>query len=274
MIISSKKFSKILFSLVAIIFVLSAQSGVQPIPLCYDKDNGNVYRQVGGGCPSELKFFSLSRGQQFFCMAKFGGDVGYQPNTQLLGSDGSCAPDITGNPAILRKVSDLEGINSNNVITKSPTSTTFGGDTTTTTTTTTKPTTTPTPKPTTKPSTGSSNTTTQTTKPQVRGNCEAGFHKSGVLCLPDNPYTKSTSILNTGNVNALIARIISYALYFSGSIAILFIIYGGYLFITAGANESQAKDGKKTLTNALIGLAIVLLSYVVVSILFSFLGVS
>ncbi len=47
-------------------------------------------------------------------------------------------------------------------------------------------------------------------------------------------------------------------------------IIGGYQIMTAAGNETRAKDGRKTLTNALIGLAIVLLSYVIIQAVISF----
>jgi hypothetical protein len=36
------------------------------------------------------------------------------------------------------------------------------------------------------------------------------------------------------------------------------IIYGGFLYMTAGGNEDQAGTGKKAITAGIIGLAIVL----------------
>ncbi len=50
----------------------------------------------------------------------------------------------------------------------------------------------------------------------------------------------------------------------SGLIAIAFIIYGGFQYITSRGNDEQAESGKKTLTNAIIGLVIVILSYLIV----------
>jgi hypothetical protein len=54
-----------------------------------------------------------------------------------------------------------------------------------------------------------------------------------------------------------------------GLISILFIIYGGFQYITSRGDEEQAAAGKKALTNAIIGLIIVILSYVVVVIIFN-----
>lgn len=52
-----------------------------------------------------------------------------------------------------------------------------------------------------------------------------------------------------------------------GLVSILFIIIGGFQFITSRGNEEQAEAGKKTLTNAIIGLVIVLLSYTIVIVI-------
>ncbi len=54
----------------------------------------------------------------------------------------------------------------------------------------------------------------------------------------------------------------------AGLISLLFIMIGGYQYMTAGINEEQAEQGKKTLQNAIIGLLIILLSYTVISIIF------
>ncbi len=49
-------------------------------------------------------------------------------------------------------------------------------------------------------------------------------------------------------------------------ISMAFIIYGGFQYITSRGDEELAASGKKTLTNAIIGLAIVILSYVMVAV--------
>jgi len=53
----------------------------------------------------------------------------------------------------------------------------------------------------------------------------------------------------------------------AGLIAVAFIIYGGFRYITSAGNEEAAESGKNTLTNAIIGLVIIILSYVIVAVL-------
>ena len=58
-----------------------------------------------------------------------------------------------------------------------------------------------------------------------------------------------------------IGEIISILLAFLGVIFIVLIIYGGFLWMTAGGNEDQVGRAKKFISNATIGLVIVLFSY-------------
>jgi hypothetical protein len=52
----------------------------------------------------------------------------------------------------------------------------------------------------------------------------------------------------------------------TGIVSVFFIILGGYQYMASGANEEMAESGKKTLQNAIIGLVIVILSYVIVNV--------
>ncbi len=69
----------------------------------------------------------------------------------------------------------------------------------------------------------------------------------------------------------LAKRVIDIALYVSAIVAVIFVIYGGYQYIYAGGNDETAKAGRKTLVNALIGLAIIVLSYIIVQVVYRFL---
>lgn len=69
-----------------------------------------------------------------------------------------------------------------------------------------------------------------------------------------------------GNINSLIRTVINWVLSITLGIAILFVIIGGFRYITAQGNEGQAKEGQQTVFNALIGIAIIVLSYVIVTV--------
>jgi len=68
-------------------------------------------------------------------------------------------------------------------------------------------------------------------------------------------------------VTGLILTIISMLLAVTGLLAVLFLIIGGLRYITAHGNEEQAEGAKKTLQHAVIGLIIVILSFVIIRII-------
>src|SRR4051812_49390572 len=76
----------------------------------------------------------------------------------------------------------------------------------------------------------------------------------------------TSGLLGARNATDLIARVIKLLLLFTAAIAILFIIIGGYQYITSAGNEESAEKGRKTLVNAVIGLAIIVMSYAIVNV--------
>lgn len=81
--------------------------------------------------------------------------------------------------------------------------------------------------------------------------------------LPPNPGLPGNP---NADVNSLALNIIQIILSLVGLFAVLFIIIGGFQYILSGANEDLAKRGKTTVQNAIIGLIIVILSYVIVTV--------
>ncbi len=79
-----------------------------------------------------------------------------------------------------------------------------------------------------------------------------------------------TVVADDAKLSDLIKKIMEYALYFAGVIAVLFIIYGGYQYIFSGGADDRAKAGRKTLGNAIIGLIIVVLAYIIIQIVYRF----
>ena len=61
----------------------------------------------------------------------------------------------------------------------------------------------------------------------------------------------------------IIANIVKYLLSFLGVIFVILIIYAGFLWMTAGGNEEKIKKAKGLITNATIGLLIVLAAYTI-----------
>ena len=70
-------------------------------------------------------------------------------------------------------------------------------------------------------------------------------------CTPGQVYTKFLNI----------------AMYTIGIVAVIAVIYGGYLYMTARGNAEQAKKGRTVLTWAIIGLVVVLAAAVIVNVI-------
>lgn len=68
----------------------------------------------------------------------------------------------------------------------------------------------------------------------------------------------------TGNAENLAFRIINYVLGAAGLVAVIYLIIGGFNYITAGGNEEQSKKATKTLLNAVIGLVVIFAAYAIV----------
>ena len=73
------------------------------------------------------------------------------------------------------------------------------------------------------------------------------------------------------DIKQVVKKIIDWALYIAAIIAVIFIIIGGYMYITSAGDPGKAGKGRSTLVNALIGLAIIVLSYMIVQIDYNFL---
>ncbi|HNU96305.1 MAG TPA: pilin [Candidatus Magasanikbacteria bacterium] len=85
-------------------------------------------------------------------------------------------------------------------------------------------------------------------------------------------YAEQTG-LPTTDIRLIIANIIRVALGLLGTIAVVIIIYGGWLWMSAGGNEDQIGKAKKTLINGTIGLIIILSAYSIVIFVMRMLGI-
>lgn len=64
--------------------------------------------------------------------------------------------------------------------------------------------------------------------------------------------------------------VINWALGFAFIIAVIVLIYGGFRYILSAGNEEGAKTGRTAIFNALIGIVIIVLSFVIVQIVYGF----
>ncbi|MDA3802718.1 MAG: Ig-like domain-containing protein [Patescibacteria group bacterium] len=71
----------------------------------------------------------------------------------------------------------------------------------------------------------------------------------------------------TQDVRVTVVRFIQLALSFLGIIAVIIILYAGFLWMTSGGNEEKIARAKKILINAVIGLVIILSAWTIATYL-------
>jgi hypothetical protein len=64
---------------------------------------------------------------------------------------------------------------------------------------------------------------------------------------------------------SVVERVITYALFFIGAIALVFVIYGGVLYITSGGDAEKTTKARNTLMYAILGVIVVVISYAIVT---------
>jgi Type IV secretion system pilin len=107
--------------------------------------------------------------------------------------------------------------------------------------------------------------TPPSTNPPAAVTCGKGV-LGGLGCVKSQ-FDPKGSLASADNIGDLIIAIINVLLGLLFAVAVLFIIIGGYQFVTSAGKEDQAKSGKRTLTYAVIGMVIVILSYMIARVI-------
>lgn len=68
-------------------------------------------------------------------------------------------------------------------------------------------------------------------------------------------------------LTGLITVILQWVLGLAGLVAVIMLIIGGFLYMTAGGNDDRMKKAKKYIYRSLIGLVIVIVAFVIVSVI-------
>lgn len=71
--------------------------------------------------------------------------------------------------------------------------------------------------------------------------------------------------LGDADVKEIVNNIIGVILGFLGLIAVVLILIGGFMWMTAGGNEDRVKKGRQFIINGIIGLVIILAAYAIAS---------
>ena len=86
-------------------------------------------------------------------------------------------------------------------------------------------------------------------------------------------YSTVTNPLQTVSVPVVAGRIVNAFLLIVGSIFLIIIIYGGFVWMTAAGNEAKVAKGRKTLSWGVMGIIVIFLAWMLVAFIFETLNV-
>ncbi len=105
--------------------------------------------------------------------------------------------------------------------------------------------------------------------PLIRGDCPEGQCQVGTgedaKCELANPAPGQ--LVSTADFGKLLKDLINILLMFAGAIAVIFLMVGGFQYIASRGNEEATQKAKKTITNAIIGIVLIVMSFAIVNII-------
>lgn len=102
------------------------------------------------------------------------------------------------------------------------------------------------------------------------------FSNSNVLAAGNNPYEGCTQdgILTLRCLPIVFSQIINYGIMLAGVVAVFFVTISGIKLISSGGEPAKVAEARRTLTYALIGLFIVLLSFTILKVVGRITGIN
>jgi hypothetical protein len=88
------------------------------------------------------------------------------------------------------------------------------------------------------------------------------------MCEPTN------GVATIENLGCVFQRVIGYLLGFAGIALFIMLLFGGFKFITSGGDPKAVEEAKKTLTYAIAGLVVILISYLILLLISNITGVN
>ncbi len=70
-------------------------------------------------------------------------------------------------------------------------------------------------------------------------------------------------ITGTVTLSQLVDNVITIILFIAGALAVIYLLYAGILYITAGGDETKAAKARQGIINAIIGIIIIVLAFVI-----------
>ena len=88
-----------------------------------------------------------------------------------------------------------------------------------------------------------------------------------------NPIDTAKDVATLDCIPAVVQNVIYAAFLFAGIVAVILIIYSGIKFILSGGDPKQVEGARKTMTYAIIGFIVILLSFAILNLISTITGV-
>ena len=97
---------------------------------------------------------------------------------------------------------------------------------------------------------------------------------AGVPIPPDSvkPTTLPTFFAGCQNVGCFAGKLVEVGLAIVFAVAVIYLVIGGFRYIISQGNEEGVEKAKGTITNALIGLVIVVLAWIILTVVVNILN--
>jgi len=101
-----------------------------------------------------------------------------------------------------------------------------------------------------------------------------GLGVPGVALAQNSPFERAQNLVNQTGTSAglqnkpleqMVGSIINVVLGFLGIVLLVYLLYAGFLWMTAGGDEDKVKKAKSMITNAIIGLVIIVAAFAISS---------
>jgi hypothetical protein len=86
----------------------------------------------------------------------------------------------------------------------------------------------------------------------------------GATCPGGITDTKAQQFNDQNGIVSFISRIAQFLTFIAAAVAVIYMVWGGYNFITANGDEEKVKKGKDTLIYASVGLVVTIVAYTIV----------
>ena len=107
----------------------------------------------------------------------------------------------------------------------------------------------------------------------LTGTAMAVVHSvSAASCPSYVPSVFCNATANGFDIGSLVRNIIEFIFALAGLVALIFVILAGFKFITIGGDSGKKEEAQKQIVAAVIGLLIIIFSYFIIQLVFSFLG--